>query len=69
LLVVYFEIEEFGSQQQGMLMSRFTDHFRARRDEARSRREIERAIANASSSAMREDLLIAAQRHSLPFAR
>ncbi|WP_375387303.1 MULTISPECIES: hypothetical protein [Actinomycetes] len=50
-------------------MSRLTTHLRSRRNERRSRREIERALANASSSAMREDLLIAAQRHNTPFAR
>lgn len=69
LLVVQFEIEKFDSEQQGTLMSRFALHLRARRDDRRTRREIERAITNASSSAMREDLLIAAQRHSTPFAR
>jgi hypothetical protein len=50
-------------------MSRFTQNLRTRRDDRRTRREMERAIANAGSSAMREDLLIAAQRHSTPFAR
>ncbi len=50
-------------------MTRLRNNLRARRDDRRSRREIERAISNASSTAMRDELLIAAQRHATPFAR
>lgn len=50
-------------------MSRLTQHLRSRKDSRRSRLEIERAIANTTSAAMRQELLIAAQRHSTPFSR
>jgi hypothetical protein len=43
-------------------MSRLTKAIRSRRDIARTRRELNRAIANASTPAMRDELLMVAQR-------
>lgn len=43
-------------------MSRLTNAIRSRRDIARTRRELNRAIANASTPAMRDELIMVAQR-------
>jgi hypothetical protein len=43
-------------------MSRLTKAIRSRRDIARTRRELNRAIANASTPAMRDELILVAQR-------
>lgn len=50
-------------------MARLTQTLRNRLDHRRSRHEIERAIANAGSATMRDELLIAAQRYTSPFSR
>lgn len=42
-------------------MASLAKAFRSRREQTRSRREIERAISNAASPAMRDELIIAAQ--------
>lgn len=46
-------------------MSRLTTAIRARR----SRREIERAIVNAASPALRDELIIAVQTYGSPMGR
>ena len=43
-------------------MSRLTQAVRAHRDHSRSRREINQAIANAATPAMRDELILVAQR-------
>ena len=43
-------------------MSRLTQAIRSRRDIARTRRELNRAIANAATPAMRDELILVAQR-------
>ncbi|WP_344807628.1 hypothetical protein [Microlunatus ginsengisoli] len=45
-------------------MSRLADSFRTRRRQARDRRAIERAISNAATPAMRDELIMVAQRRS-----
>lgn len=50
-------------------MTRLARTLRNRIDSRRSRVEIERAIANAGSTAMRDELLIAAQGYTGSFAR
>lgn len=45
-------------------MSRLADSFRDHRRTARNRRALERAIANAPSPAMRDELIMVAQRQS-----
>ena len=50
-------------------MSRLTRTLRAHLHDRRSRHEVERALADASSTAMRTELLIATQRHGGTFAR
>ena len=50
-------------------MTRLAHTRRHRIDSRRSRIEIERAIANAASTAMRDELLIGAQRYNASFAR
>ena len=49
-------------------MSRLTT-FRSRRDVRRSRRSIERAIANAASPALRDELISVVQRDSGIYGR
>ena len=44
-------------------MSRIAHAIRSRRDDVRSRRAIEKAIANAGSPALRDELIYVAQRH------
>ena len=47
-----------------------TAKLRARRVEARNRRAVNRAVANAATPAMRDELLIMAQRQSaVPLSR
>ncbi len=43
-------------------MSRLTKAIRSRRNIARTRQELNRAIANASTPAMRDELIMVAQR-------
>lgn len=43
-------------------MSRLAESFRNRRRTARDRRTIERAISNAATPAMRDELIMVAQR-------
>jgi hypothetical protein len=43
-------------------MSRLTKAIRSHRDTNRTRRELNRAIANASTPAMRDELILVAQR-------
>jgi hypothetical protein len=43
-------------------MSRLVKVIRSRREIARTRRELSRAIANASTPAMRDELIMVAQR-------
>ena len=43
-------------------MSRLTKAIRSHREMARTRRELDRAIANASTPAMRDELILVAQR-------
>jgi hypothetical protein len=43
-------------------MSRLVKVIRSRRDISRTRRELNRAIANATTPAMRDELILAAQR-------
>jgi hypothetical protein len=43
-------------------MSRLTKAIRSRREILRTRRELNRAIANASTPAMRDELILVAQR-------
>ena len=43
-------------------MSRLSEAIRSRRDIARTRRELNRAIANAATPAMRDELILVAQR-------
>lgn len=42
-------------------MASLAKAFRSRRENTRSRRELDRAISNAASPAMRDELIIAAQ--------
>jgi hypothetical protein len=43
-------------------MSRLTQAIQSHRENARTRRELNRAIANASTPAMRDELIMVAQR-------
>ena len=43
-------------------MSRLSKAIRSRRDIARTRRELNRAIANAATPALRDELILVAQR-------
>lgn len=43
-------------------MSRLTKAIRSHRETARTRRELDRAIANASTPALRDELILVAQR-------
>ena len=43
-------------------MSRLTKAIRSHREIARTRRELDRAIANASTPALRDELILVAQR-------
>lgn len=45
-------------------MSRLADSIRTRRQRARARRELDRAISNAATPAMRDELILAAQRYA-----
>lgn len=44
-------------------MSRVAKAIRSRRELNRNRREIDRAITNAATPAMRDELILVAQRH------
>lgn len=44
-------------------MSRFTQTVRSRMEQNRNRREIARAIDSAATPAMRQELILMAQRH------
>ena len=46
-------------------MSTITNTLRARRQAARTRRALNRAINTAATPSMRDELIIVAQRHSL----
>jgi hypothetical protein len=48
-------------------MSRLTQAIRSRREIARTRRELNRAIANASTPTMRDELILVAQRDGKVF--
>jgi hypothetical protein len=50
------------SIERMVAMSRLTKAIRSRRDIARTHRELNRAIANASTPAMRDELIMVAQR-------
>jgi hypothetical protein len=50
------------SIERMVAMSRLTKAIRSRRDIARTRRELNRAITNASTPAMRDELIMVAQR-------
>ncbi|GAA2095610.1 hypothetical protein GCM10009841_06840 [Microlunatus panaciterrae] len=48
-------------------MSRLGKAFRSHRESSRSRRELNRAIANAATPAMRDELILVAQRRDYGF--
>ena len=62
-----FDYEQYEIQQLGreVLMS-LGKAIRGRRESARDRRELQRAIANAGSPALRDELILAAQRAEQP---
>jgi hypothetical protein len=53
---------ETSSIERMVAMSRLTKAIRSRHEILRTRRELNRAIANASTPAMRDELILVAQR-------
>jgi hypothetical protein len=62
-----FEIETFDIEvtTRSIIMSRLAETFRNHRRAARDRRAIERAITNAATPALRDELIMVAQRQTL----
>jgi hypothetical protein len=54
------------SAKEGTIMSRIGTAVRNRRDSARTRREVSRAIERAATPAVRNELLAMAQMQGLP---
>jgi hypothetical protein len=64
-----FEFEGPTTSKETITMSRLAKAFRSHREFGRSRREIDRAISNAASPAMRDELINVAQRNGGLYGR